>query len=117
MCSAAWGCVRGHKPWLAFQIVESPAPNLLVSLFLLYVLQEVQDAPKIMGPDALIKAKIKQTRFRWAGAVGCPELLGVELPELKRHMLLLVSAVLCCEALCKALTQGIGLAVTRTRAP
>jgi hypothetical protein len=41
-----------------------------VSLFLLYVLQEVQDAPKIMGPDALIKAKIKQTRFRWAGA-GC----------------------------------------------
>ena len=48
--------------------------------------QEVQEAPRIMGPDALIKQKIKQTRFRcgagpgragqgragqgWAGEVG-----------------------------------------------
>ena len=30
--------------------------------------QEVQEAPKIAGPDALIKQKIKQTRFRWGRA-------------------------------------------------
>jgi hypothetical protein len=32
-------------------------------------LQEVQEAPKIMGPDALIKQKIKQTRFRCGDAM------------------------------------------------
>ncbi|KAL4457861.1 hypothetical protein ABPG75_012726 [Micractinium tetrahymenae] len=29
-----------------------------------HLFQEVQDAPRVMGPDALIKQKIKQTRFR-----------------------------------------------------
>lgn len=29
-----------------------------------HLFQEVQDVPKVMGPDALIKQKIKQTRFR-----------------------------------------------------
>ncbi|PSC71474.1 rRNA methyltransferase [Micractinium conductrix] len=35
-----------------------------------HLFQEVQEAPKIMGPDALIKQKIKQTRFREGYAEG-----------------------------------------------
>jgi hypothetical protein len=32
-----------------------------------HLFQEVAEAPKIMGPEALLKAKIKQKRHRWVG--------------------------------------------------
>ena len=40
-------------------------PNLSSTLA-----QEVTEAPKVAGPDALLKQKIKQKRFRWAGVAG-----------------------------------------------
>ena len=39
-------------------------------------LQEVNEAPKVMGPDALLKQKIKQKRFRCAAALGGLRLAG-----------------------------------------
>jgi hypothetical protein len=35
-----------------------------------HLFKEVEDAPKVMGPEALLRQKIKQKRHRWGGGGG-----------------------------------------------